>query len=305
MAYEPILPSATAAFDPNVLNPYSGFTTEWALRDPVKEKVDSLNAAKAEKEELFRKQKEERADKYFMSDANAQSGLGGVVNTVGGFFGTAARVGGNILGVPELAAESGKPVVDFMSQYIPQGVKDAYGAVDEALTIRSDNKTAKDLTKVFRDPTGLLSDFGKFVGDSWEGYYNPVNVEELQADFSKDFDTNEGVLRVAGALAKTAATNPVKGAELFVTNFPYMYAAAQKGIPGAAAFLGMVNEFNNESLEKYKETHNGQLPDAKAQAVMLGTGVAAAATEKVASMFQLGKIGGPNIAPKVLSVPTR
>jgi hypothetical protein len=259
-------------YDPRLLE----LGHDWITPPPIKptlveQKALALEQAKAAKELRVR---EERDKKYFMSDETKSTALGGIANVAGGVIKTIGDIDAWILGIP---------------------------------------KTLRDIYSPGMKPEGALyhaTEFpaflGKFIQQGLEPFYNPKAQEDLHQKFAANYEENEGVLNVAREMAKTAVTNPVAGAEMFVTQLPYMMALTTKGVVGASAFVGLASDSFQQSLETFRKSY-GREPDAQERAIMVGTSVGASTIEKLESLFLLGKIGKPltSTAQKAVAVPAR
>lgn len=250
---------------------YGGFVPE---KTAAELKAEEIAKASAEKEARLAEEQKVREAKHLMSDATADTIWGSVVNTAGGVLGGVGDIAAWVAGVPKTTREMISPGM------APEGI--AYHA------------------------TEFPAFLGKQLQEILDPLYNPVHVDRLQKKFIENYQDNEGLLKVTREMAATAVNNPGAAAEMFITNLPLMKALAAKGVISAAAFIGLVSDGTQQSLEKFRQSH-GREPNASERAIMLGTNTAGAALEKVESLFLLGKVGKPlaSTTQKVLSVPTR
>lgn len=236
---------------------------------------------------------------------DAEGVVGQSINTAVGVGKTAVDVGAWIAGSPATAWQASQPAISTVADLIPDPISNAYQKLDDALSIRLTNKTAQDLTRIVRDPVGLLNSAGKAAQKVVTPLYDTTVQDRLMGDMGQAYDENDGVLNVAAEMIKTAVSNPVAGAQLFITQLPYMQALAAKGVLGAAAYMGMVSDFTQQSVTKYKESHDGKEPDSAEMAAMLGTSIASVGIEKLESMFLLNKFKGAMPGNKLLTVPAK
>ena len=238
-------------------------------------------------------------------DLAPEDPLGLGINTVVGVGKTAVDVGAWVAGAPATAWKATQPAISTIADLIPDPISNAYRKLDDALSIRLTSKTAQDLTQIVRDPIGLLDSTGKAAQKAVTPLYNTTVERRLMGEMGQAYDENDGVLNVAAEMVKTAVSNPVAGAQLFITQLPYMQALAAKGVLGASAYMGMVSDFTQQSITKYKESHEGKEPDSAEMAAMLGTSIASVGIEKLESMFLLNKFKGAVPGNKLLTVPAK
>ena len=292
----------TAGDTPSILDQLALEDLDSANFSLVDQKTKDLSKAAEEKLKGLLGVKEEKS---FMSDETALTAPGMALNTAAGFSKMATNIGTQIARAPKVITDLfpsldsiEKNVVNPLKQYVPDPIREAIGRVDKATAF------VNPFTKYIRDVPNTLAGMGTALDAAVEPIYNPVQMERLQGKVAEAYDKNTGIVDVATEMAKVAVTNPIDAGHMFITQLPYMQALAAKGALGVGAFLGVTGENYNESLTKFKKSHEGRSPNPEEQALMLGTALAATGIEKIESMFILGKLK-PNIGNKLLTVPTK